>query len=75
MKLFRKVDKQENTNNLNEEIAREVYVKSLQELVKKMEEKDAEIEYYKSKYKTQASTIKRLKNRIRELESKKRNGK
>lgn len=70
--MFKKVNKKENTNNLNEEIARKVYVDSLQELVKAMQEKDDEIEYYKNKNKTQTITIKRLRNRIRELESKKR---
>lgn len=72
MRLFRNTNTQDNTNNLNEEIAREVYVKSLQELVKKLEEKDCDIEYYKNKYKNQVAATKRLRNKIRELESKKR---
>lgn len=70
--MFKKINKSENTSTLNEEIAREVYVKSLQELVKKIEEKQEEIEYYKSKYKNQTAVIKKLRNRIREIESKKR---
>lgn len=70
--MFKKINKSENTSTLNEEIAREVYVKSLQELVKKIEEKQEEVEYYKSKYKNQTAVIKKLRNRIREIESKKR---
>lgn len=74
MRIFKKVDQQENTKKINEEIDREVYVKSLQELVKTIEEKNEAVEYYKAKYNMQLSTIKKLRNRIRELESKKRKG-
>ena len=58
--------------NIDKEIVRKVYVKSLQELVKVIEEKQSEIEYYKTKYENQISVTKRLRNRIRQLESKKR---
>ena len=70
---MRKITKKiENAMNINKQIVREVYVKSLQELVLQIEEKQAELEYYKHKNKVQRLTIKKLKNRIRELESKKR---
>lgn len=66
------IDKIINTMNIDKEIVRKVYVKSLQELVKVIEEKQSEIEYYKTKYENQISVTKRLRNRIRQLESKKR---
>lgn len=66
------IDKITNTMNIDKEIVRKVYVKSLQELVKVIEEKQSEIEYYKTKYENQISVTKRLRNRIRQLESKKR---
>lgn len=70
--MRKRINKLANTMSLNEEIVREVYVKSLQELVLKIEEKQAEIEYYKGKDKTQRATIKKLRERIVELENKKR---
>ena len=70
--MAKKIDKIINTMNIDKEIVRKVYVKSLQELVKVIEEKQNEIEYYKTKYENQISITKRLRNRIRQLESKKR---
>lgn len=70
--MAKKIDKIINTMNIDKEIVRKVYVKSLQELVKVIEEKQSEIEYYKTKYENQISVTKRLRNRIRQLESKKR---
>ena len=71
-KIDKIIDKITNTMNIDKEIVRKVYVKSLQELVKVIEEKQSEIEYYKTKYENQISVTKRLRNRIRQLESKKR---
>lgn len=74
--MFKRIksNTEENTIELNQDIQRKIYVKSLQELVKELDEKQVEIEYYKSKYKNQLSITKRLRSRIRELESKKRKG-
>ena len=69
--MKRKINKIANTMRLNKQIVREVYVKSLQELVLQIEEKQSEIEYYKEKDKLQRSTIKKLRNKIVELENKK----
>ena len=74
--MFKRIksNTEENTIELNQDIQRKIYVKSLQELVKELDEKQVEIEYYKSKYKNQLLITKRLRSRIRELESKKRKG-
>lgn len=61
-----------NTMSLNKQIVREVYVKSLQELVLQMEEQQSVIEYYKKQNALQRITIKKYRNKIRELEKKKR---
>lgn len=71
--MINKIRQKRNTRNLDKEIARDVYVKSLQELVKKIEDQKNEIEYYKNKNKTQRIAIQRLKSRLRELEGKKKN--
>lgn len=69
--MKKRINKIANTMRLNKQIVREVYVKSLQELVLQIEQKQSEIEYYKQKDKLQRETIKKLRNKIMELESKK----
>lgn len=70
--MKKRINKIANTMRLNKQIVREVYVKSLQELVLQIEQKQSEIEYYKQKDKLQRETIKKLRNKIIELENKKR---
>lgn len=70
--MKKSIDKIANTMNLNKQIVREIYVKSLQELVKVIEEKQSEVEYYKTKYKNQVSVTKKLRSRIKQLEGENR---
>ncbi len=70
--MRKQINKIANTMSLNRQIVRGVYVKSLQELVLQLEEKESELEYYKNKNRLQRETIKKLKNRIRQLETKRR---
>lgn len=69
--MKKQIDKIANAMDINREIVREVYVKSLQELVLQIEEKQSEIEYYKKQNKLQRKTIGILRDRIRQLERKK----
>ena len=60
-----------NNARLDIKVNRDVYIRGLTEITKKLEEKEASLQYWKKAAALRSDTIKKQKDRIKELEEKK----